>query len=96
MGMAVGEFRQCHNILIIFVAPLDNDRIFKRVHTISLPAPFLVHCAQLLCLYPVARIKDQPNNRAYHAMREGKLLVDCYLQPEELEKMGIKYSCFDC
>jgi hypothetical protein len=48
-----------------------------------------------LCLYPVARIKDQPNNRAYHAMREGKLLVDCHLLPEELEKMGIKYSCFD-
>jgi hypothetical protein len=48
-----------------------------------------------LCLYPVARIKDQANNQAYHAMYEKRLLVDCHLRPEEQETMGIKYFCFD-
>ena len=48
-----------------------------------------------LCLYPVARRKDQPNNRAYHAMKEKGLLVDCHLLPAELDTIGIKYFCFD-
>lgn len=48
-----------------------------------------------LCLYPVVRSKDQPDNQAFVAMKEEKLLVDCCLQPNQVETLGIKYYCFD-
>lgn len=48
-----------------------------------------------LCLYPVVRSKDRPNDQAFVAMREEKLIVDCHLRPADIEAMGIKYFCFD-
>lgn len=48
-----------------------------------------------LCLYPVVRSKDRPDDRAFVAMREEKLLVDCHLHPDQVETLGIKYYCFD-
>lgn len=48
-----------------------------------------------LCLYPIVRSKDQPNNRAFVAMREEKVIVDCHLQSNLVETLGIKYYCFD-
>lgn len=48
-----------------------------------------------LCLYPVVRSKDQPENLAYIAMREHSLLVDCLLAPCDTETIGVKYYCFD-
>ncbi|MEW5856114.1 MAG: DUF3800 domain-containing protein [Cyanobacteriota bacterium] len=48
-----------------------------------------------LCLYPVVRSKDQPDNRAFSALREANLLIDCLLQPGQINTLGIKYYCFD-
>ena len=48
-----------------------------------------------LCLYPVARSKDRPEDKAYLALKEKSLLVDCRLSSEEIESKGIKYYCFD-
>jgi Protein of unknown function (DUF3800) len=48
-----------------------------------------------ICLYPVVRSKDQPENRAFVSMREHNLLVDCRLKPDDINSLGIKYYCFD-
>jgi hypothetical protein len=48
-----------------------------------------------LCLYPVAKGMDNPNDRAYLAMKERKILVDTRLEDEESKVLGIKYYCFD-
>jgi hypothetical protein len=48
-----------------------------------------------LCLYPVARGMDNPNDRAYLALKENNLLVDTKLESEEIKSLGIKYYCFD-
>jgi hypothetical protein len=48
-----------------------------------------------LCLYPVVRSKDRPDDRAFMAMNEKRLLVDCHLHPNDVETKGIKYYCFD-
>ena len=48
-----------------------------------------------LCLYPVVRSKDQSDNRAFVAMKKEKLIVDCHLEPHQVETLGVKYYCFD-
>lgn len=48
-----------------------------------------------LCLYPVARGKDKPNDKAYLALKENQLLIDSCLNSEEIRTRGIKYYCFD-
>ena len=48
-----------------------------------------------LCLYPVARSISDPSNRAFSALRDSKLLVDCLLESTQVETLGIKYYCFD-
>lgn len=48
-----------------------------------------------LCLYPVARGKDTPSDRAYLALKEASILVDSRLNPEDVESKGIKYYCFN-
>lgn len=48
-----------------------------------------------LCLYPVVRSKDQPDNQAFVTMKQQKLIVDCHLQSDHVESQGIKYFCFD-
>ena len=48
-----------------------------------------------LCLYPVARGKDKPDDRAYLALKENQILVDSQLSSEEIRSRGIKYYCFD-
>lgn len=48
-----------------------------------------------LCLYPVIQGKEQPDNKAFLALRNAKLLVDCYLKPNQMSELGIKYYCFD-
>lgn len=48
-----------------------------------------------LCLYPVARGKDKPEDRAYLALKENFLLIDSQLSSEEIRSRGIKYYCFD-
>ena len=48
-----------------------------------------------LCLYPVARGKEKPENKAYVALKENSLLVDSKLSLESIESRGIKYYCFD-
>lgn len=48
-----------------------------------------------LCLYPVANSKSQPENKAFQAMKNNQLLVDCKVLPRQLASLGIKYYCFD-
>lgn len=48
-----------------------------------------------LCLYPVVRSRDQPDNLAFQALVQNKLLIDTVLPPEHLSSMGIKYYCFE-
>lgn len=48
-----------------------------------------------LCLYPVVRSKDNPDNQAFLALRNANLLVDCRLQQDQVTNLGIKYYCFD-
>lgn len=48
-----------------------------------------------LCLYPVIQGKEQPDNKAFLALKDANLLVDCYLEPNQLGDLGIKYYCFD-
>ena len=48
-----------------------------------------------LCLYPVARGKEKPNDKAYVALKQKQLLIDSYLASEEIKSRGIKYYCFD-
>lgn len=48
-----------------------------------------------LCLYPVIQGKEQPENKAFLAIKNAKLLVDCYLKPAQQGELGIKYYCFD-
>lgn len=48
-----------------------------------------------LCLYPIARVKDRPNDRAFVAMRTARMLVDDHIEIEHLASEGIKYYCFD-
>jgi hypothetical protein len=48
-----------------------------------------------LCLYPVARGKDKPDDKAYLALKENQILVDSQLSSEEIKSRGIKYYCFD-
>ena len=48
-----------------------------------------------LCLYPVARGKDKPDDRAYLALKENQILIDCQLRSEDIKSRGIKYYCFD-
>ncbi|MGM0457447.1 MAG: DUF3800 domain-containing protein [Cyanobacteriota bacterium] len=48
-----------------------------------------------LCLYPIAKSKGQPQNRAFQELIRHQKLVDAVLTPDSLEKMGIKYYCFE-
>jgi hypothetical protein len=48
-----------------------------------------------LCLYPVARNKDRPGDRAYLALQESSILVDSRLPTDKVGSQGIKYYCFD-
>jgi hypothetical protein len=48
-----------------------------------------------LCLYPIAKSKEQPANRAFQSLVDNKKLIDTVLPSEVLGQMGIKYYCFD-
>jgi hypothetical protein len=46
------------------------------------------------CLHPIANAKLNPDNRAYHAFKNNNLIVDCIIQPEEIDEIGVKYYCY--
>ncbi|MFW6264048.1 MAG: DUF3800 domain-containing protein [Cyanobacteriota bacterium] len=48
-----------------------------------------------LCLYPLARSQGDPQNRAFLALKNANLIVDCLLEPTQINTLGIKYYCFD-
>jgi Protein of unknown function (DUF3800) len=48
-----------------------------------------------LCLYPVVRSKDNPENKAFIALKENNLIIDQKLDIEQVSSMGLKYYCFD-
>ena len=77
-------------------APLTSDqmqRVLTGIEGKSKNNP-LLQIADL-CLYPVAKSKDQPQNRAFQDLTQHQKLVDTVLTSDDLEKMGIKYYCFD-
>jgi hypothetical protein len=77
-------------------SPLNNSELAKHLQGIEGKSKqnSILQVADL-CLYPIARSMDAPDNQAYVAMKEANLLIDCSLQPEQLESLGIKYYCFD-
>ncbi len=48
-----------------------------------------------LCLYPLARGKREPNNRAFQSLKSNRLLINDRIEESEIERLGIKYYCFD-
>jgi len=48
-----------------------------------------------LVLYPMARGKYDPNYRTYEFLKQAGKLIDCVVRPEDVETLGVKYSCFD-
>lgn len=48
-----------------------------------------------LCLYPIVRSKDNPNNKAFIALKERSLIIDQKLNSNQVSLMGLKYYCFD-
>ncbi len=48
-----------------------------------------------LCLYPVARSKDYPEDKAYLALQQSSKLIDSRLTSIDINSKGIKYYCFD-
>lgn len=48
-----------------------------------------------LYLYPICRGGYEPLYRPYQGLRDHKKLRDDYLEPAQLDVLGIKYSCFE-
>lgn len=48
-----------------------------------------------LCLYPVARARENPNDKAFVALSKNNRLINCLLDSEEINMIGIKYYCYD-
>lgn len=48
-----------------------------------------------LCLYPVARSMDRPDDKAYISLKESSILIDSRLTAEKVGTQGIEYYCFD-
>lgn len=77
-------------------SPLSEDHFSRLLRGIdSKTKQSLVMQLADLCLYPVVYIKKSPNNRAFSALQEANLLIDCCLEPSQIPTIGIKYYCFD-
>lgn len=76
-------------------SPLNAERISKCLRGIEgkKKSNPILQIADL-CLYPVARGKDKPGDRAYLALKENQILVDSQLSSEVIKSRGIKYYCF--
>lgn len=76
--------------------PLDGNQISERLRGIEgkKKSNAILQIADL-CLYPVARGKDSPENQAYLALKESQVLIDSLLSIEDVESQGVKYYCFD-
>lgn len=48
-----------------------------------------------LCLYPVVKSKENPENRAFVALKENNLIIDQKLDTEQISSVGLKYYCFN-
>ena len=48
-----------------------------------------------LCLYPIVRSTDNPDNQAFLSLKNANLLVDSRLTQNQINTLGIKYYCFD-
>jgi Protein of unknown function (DUF3800) len=73
-------------------SPLNEDQLSKHLRGIEGKGKSnsILQIADL-CLYPVARSKD---NRAYIALKESSILIDSKLSADKIEFQGIKYYCF--
>jgi hypothetical protein len=49
-----------------------------------------------LYLYPMAKRRYDPAYRAWIELFEAEKVIDALLPTEQVEMLGIKYSCFDC
>jgi hypothetical protein len=77
-------------------SPLSVNEISKRLRGIEgkNKSNALLQIADL-CLYPVAKGKEKPHDKAYLALKQSLLLVDSRLSMETVDSQGIKYYCFD-
>jgi len=76
--------------------PLSSATLSKSLHefrTKSKESP-LMQLADL-CLWPMCVGGYHPQNKSYASLRSACTLIDTRLQPEEVEHLGVKYSCFD-
>ncbi|MBC8070093.1 MAG: DUF3800 domain-containing protein [Deltaproteobacteria bacterium] len=48
-----------------------------------------------LCLWPICRGAYDPGNRPYKALSDAGTLINCRLDPADIEMLGIKRSCFE-
>ncbi|MGH1349562.1 MAG: DUF3800 domain-containing protein [Methyloligellaceae bacterium] len=48
-----------------------------------------------LVLYPMAKGKYQPQYGPYKALKNAGKLIDSFVPEDQINKLGIKYSCFD-
>lgn len=48
-----------------------------------------------LYLWPMCIGGYDPNNRPYNRLLQDKKLIDCHITKEEIEFLGIKYSCWE-
>jgi hypothetical protein len=71
-----------------FRAILDSD---PERHTKENP---LCQIADLV-LYPIAKAKYEPSYPPYVHLRNHAKLIDCVVAKEDVQSLGIKYSCFD-
>jgi hypothetical protein len=84
------------NLTLSRYSPLCCNKLSKRLRGIQgkKKSNAILQIADL-CLYPVARGKDKPDDKAYLSLKNNLKIVDSLLSIEEVESQGIKYYCFD-
>jgi Protein of unknown function (DUF3800) len=75
-------------------SPLNENELSKYLRGIEGKSNAILQIADL-CLYPVARSKDRPDDKAYIALKDNSILIDSRLTAEKVGMQGIKYYCFD-
>lgn len=77
-------------------APLNENELSKYLRGIEGKSKSneILQIADL-CLYPVARSKERPDDKAYIALKESCILIDSRLTADKVGTQGIKYYCFD-
>lgn len=77
-------------------APMSQEELFKTLHDLDFKAKSspMAQIADLYA-YPIARGGYDSEYAPYQQMRAHKRVIDDHLKEEEIQHLGIKYSCFD-